>query len=273
MQILNNALPAVLITGGTSGLGLELVRVFVENGWNVVATGRQPGKTEEFKERFILFITDFSNLKGTAETVKEICRNHTFDLVINNAGVLSPPHPVITDDDLEYTYQVNFLAHLLLNEMIIRGNAGRGLTTAVITSPVYRVADPDLSLSLSCNKYTPFRAYSGSKLLLALMCSYLTRVYYGKDIKFFGYDPGIFSSGIYRMQKKWFRVMYQAGALFMKKPRKVALNLLNLIESDDLVSGSVYDISGRIRPVPEIESKVYNEFWKECYDRIGQFIH
>ena len=30
-----------LITGGTSGLGLELVHLFLEKGYNVVATGRQ----------------------------------------------------------------------------------------------------------------------------------------------------------------------------------------------------------------------------------------
>ncbi len=32
----------VLVTGGTSGLGLRLVKLFLKKGYEVVATGRQP---------------------------------------------------------------------------------------------------------------------------------------------------------------------------------------------------------------------------------------
>ena len=31
----------ILVTGGTSGLGLELVRIFLKKGYSVVTTGRQ----------------------------------------------------------------------------------------------------------------------------------------------------------------------------------------------------------------------------------------
>jgi len=38
---LNTKEKSVLITGGASGLGLELVRSFLKNRYNVVTTGRQ----------------------------------------------------------------------------------------------------------------------------------------------------------------------------------------------------------------------------------------
>jgi NAD(P)-dependent dehydrogenase (short-subunit alcohol dehydrogenase family) len=41
MKEINTKEKSVLITGGTSGLGLELVRLFLKNLYNVVATGRQ----------------------------------------------------------------------------------------------------------------------------------------------------------------------------------------------------------------------------------------
>jgi NADPH:quinone reductase-like Zn-dependent oxidoreductase len=40
MKEINTKEKSVLITGGTSGLGLELVKLFLKNRYNVVATGR-----------------------------------------------------------------------------------------------------------------------------------------------------------------------------------------------------------------------------------------
>ena len=37
----------LLITGGNRGIGLGLVRIYLENEWNVIATCRRPEKAEE----------------------------------------------------------------------------------------------------------------------------------------------------------------------------------------------------------------------------------
>ena len=110
----------ILITGGTSGLGLALVRSFLKKGCYVVATGRQNGTIDDNSGRFKLIKVDFSSLRKTADAIKSICRDNQFDLVVNNAGVLSPPDFMLTEDGNEYTFQVNFLAHLLINEIIVR---------------------------------------------------------------------------------------------------------------------------------------------------------
>ena len=41
---------SVLITGGTSGLGLELVKVFHDKGFDVICTGRQPKNLPGFSD-------------------------------------------------------------------------------------------------------------------------------------------------------------------------------------------------------------------------------
>jgi len=262
----------VLVTGGTSGLGLELVKVYLKKGFFVAATGRRTEKTGRLGERFRLFITDFSNLKKTTDTVKELCENYRFDIIINNAGILSPPDLILTTDGFEYTFQVNFLAHLLLNEMIIRNDSVNSHTiSAVITSPAYRVAESALSLTSSIKNYRPFRAYADSKLFLALMCRQLAVSYAGSGMKFIGLDPGIFSSEIFRMQREWFRVMYRIAAPFMRSAEKVAKEIAMVIERKDLENGSVYDFRGRVRQVPVVESDIYTDFWGRCYESIGQF--
>jgi NAD(P)-dependent dehydrogenase (short-subunit alcohol dehydrogenase family) len=163
----------VLVTGGTSGLGLRLAKYFLQNGYDVVVTGRKNITFAGYGERFSLVMTDLSDMDQTSEAVKKICRNHRFDIVINNAGILSPPDFQLTVNGLEYTFQVNFLSHLMLNEIILRNaDPGRSLMIASTVSPVYRIAEKDLSIYTGKSDYKPIKAYSNSKLYLALMCSY-----------------------------------------------------------------------------------------------------
>lgn len=263
----------ILITGGTSGLGLGLVMHFLKKGYEVVATGRQSIAEIEKMDRFTFYITDFSNLRQTSDAVKRICRDHNFDIVINNAGVLSPPGFLQTDDGHEYSFQVNFLSHLLLNEIIIRNiDQGRPLKIAATVSPVYRIADTDLVLHNSEADYRPFRAYSNSKLYLALMCSNLPEKHQSVDLKCIGFDPGVFSSGIYRMQKGWFRFLYRVAAPFMRNPEKIAARYAELVERKDLVNGAVYKSGRQAGSVPVTDNLAVNAFWQECYRMIEPYL-
>jgi NAD(P)-dependent dehydrogenase (short-subunit alcohol dehydrogenase family) len=263
----------ILITGGTSGLGLELVIVFLKKGYEVVATGRKKHPIPDYEDRFTFCMTDFSDLSQTSDAVKRICRDHKFDIVINNTGVLSPPDFLLTDDGHEYSFQVNFLSHLLLNEIIIRDiEKGKQLRIAATVSPVYRIADTDFVLSNSEATYRPFKAYSNSKLYLALMCSYLPEKHQSVDLKFVGFDPGVFSSGIYRMQKGWFRFLYRIAAPFMRSPAKIAASYAELIERKDLVNGAVYKSGRKIGSVPVTDNLAVNVFWQACYRMIEPYL-
>jgi NAD(P)-dependent dehydrogenase (short-subunit alcohol dehydrogenase family) len=263
----------VLVTGGTSGLGLALTKNFLENGCDVVATGRKDITLPGYKGRFTLLRTDFSNLKLTSEAVRSLCRNQRFDIVVNNAGVLSPPDLQLSDEGFEYTLQVNFLSHLLLSEIIImNSDPGRPLMIASVVSPVYRIAENDLRLHKPPEEYGPLKAYSASKLFLALMGSYLTGKYPAYSLKCIGFDPGTFSSGIYRMQKEWFRIMYRIAAPFMRSPEKVAARFGDVITRKDLVDGAVYRSGTGKGSLPVAETSALNAFWKECEKILEDYI-
>ena len=263
----------ILITGGTSGLGLGLVRFFLGKGYFVTATGRKNVKVQDLAGRFTFLKTDFSDMRQTSDAVRRICRDHEFDIVINNAGVLSPPGFMLTADGNEYTFQVNFLSHLMLNEIVLRNTPpDRPLKIAAIVSPVYRIAKKDLIICSSKADYSPLKAYSNSKLYLALMCTWLPVKYSSRDLKCIAFDPGVFSSGIYRMQKEWFRMLYRVAAPFMRSPEKITGKFGEIIEKKDLVYGVVYKSGDKIRSVPGIENDRVDAFWTECYKMIEPYL-
>ena len=78
----------VIVTGGTSGLGAETVRVLAAAGARVVAAGRSRGTAElpasaEFAE------LDLASLKAVDDFVRRW--NRPLHLLVNNAGVMRTP--------------------------------------------------------------------------------------------------------------------------------------------------------------------------------------
>jgi len=263
----------ILITGGTSGLGLELVRHFLEKGYFVVTTGRREIIVSGYEERLSFYRADFCDLRQTAETFRTICREYTFNYVIYNAGILSPSEFTKTNDGYELTYQVNFLAHLLVNEIIIQHHdPGIPLRVAAVTSMAYRVADHEFKSVSSPSMYRAWRAYSDSKLYLALMCSYYSGKFADTKIQFFSFDPGIFGSQLYRTQSGVFRIIYQTGVKILKKPEKQAAVLSDLLTGSDIKNGSVYDVRKRLRKLPETDSTEIGAFWECTKMEVNKFL-
>lgn len=82
----------ILITGGSRGLGYELVKVFHSNNYKVFTIVRNKHASDKLNEDFSLnvfpIITDITS-DGCIEVVKTKIKEHTdkIDILINNAGV------------------------------------------------------------------------------------------------------------------------------------------------------------------------------------------
>jgi NAD(P)-dependent dehydrogenase (short-subunit alcohol dehydrogenase family) len=263
----------VLITGGTSGLGLSLSKYYLNNGYEVTVTGRKPVSMPDNSGKFEFIAADFSDLKQTSDAITQLCAIHGFDIVINNAGILSPPGLQLTNDRIEYTFQVNFLTQLLINEIIIRkAEPGHRILFAAVTSMVYEIAGKDPEFPGKGYNYNPLKAYSNSKLCLAIMSAHFFRLHPDKNIRCIAVDPGIFSSHIWRMQRRWFRIMYNVGALFMRKPSGVAERFGRLTGRNDLINGAIYRLFRRkVRHAPESTANA-GKFWDQCYEVIEPFM-
>lgn len=258
----------ILVTGATSGLGLEIARLLLEKGYNVFGTGRQPVSFTGFGYRFRFIKTDFSDLKQTSNVINNLCSKESIRLVINNAGILSPPELMRTGDGYEWTLQINFLGHLVVNEIVINHNKGQMPDFIAVVSPVWKRGRPDRARSLMRGEdgYRPFNAYSDSKLLLVNLMSHYSRVY--SSGCFVSFNPGVFSSGIYRMQKDYFRLLYSIAAPLMRSPSSVAQSLIAICSRTDLKSGLIYDRNGR-KSVPPEPSKEFEKMITDLCNSIN----
>ncbi|PFD41352.1 short-chain dehydrogenase [Bacillus cereus] len=98
----------VLITGGNRGLGLQLVKVFHENGHIVYPLVRSVEAIEQLKQMFpsrcFPILADLS-ADGSTERIKEQLEKYTghIDLVINNAGIPGKETEILRTNSEELT--------------------------------------------------------------------------------------------------------------------------------------------------------------------------
>jgi NAD(P)-dependent dehydrogenase (short-subunit alcohol dehydrogenase family) len=263
----------VIITGGTSGLGYELVKCFISEGYGVFATGRDQTKLIDLGERVQFVKVNFSDLSDVKRNMQGLLdKRIRFDIIINNCGVLSSPEFILTDNDIEYSFQVNFLSHLLINELIIREKSDNDPITIVsVTSPVYKFIKPDFKAP-DRDDYRSFKVYGESKFYLLLIGEYLSEKYKCGSLKFFGFNPGIFSSGIYRIQHNWFQKMYRFAAPFMQNPSKSARILTEILKDHNVINGAVYNRNGKFRIPDKLDKETMNHFMTKSSDKIKPFI-
>ncbi len=257
----------ILITGGTSGLGEQLASRFLQLGFNVIITGREfrgnPSENLEF------LYCDFTDLSSVVRCAKEIGdKFKSLDLVINNAGILSPGSYTETIDGYEISYQVNFLSHVLFTTLL--REAGLLKTTKVInlSSPIYKRGTLDVDKISDSFQYEAFRTYASTKLFMALFSVKLAE----SGQAGFSFDPGTFSSGIYRAREKWFHVLYKIAAPFMIPVSTVARKLVDIILFNDFDNGEMVNKRGVGRQVSWHNDEQLEAFWRTVHTQLTDYV-
>ena len=108
----------IIITGGSSGIGLETAKIYSENKDNIVyALNRR-----EVKETNINFVKcDLSNSKSIESAIKEIANKHpVIDLLINNAGMgISGAIEYHQEEEISKIIDVNLKGLIILTRLVI----------------------------------------------------------------------------------------------------------------------------------------------------------
>jgi NAD(P)-dependent dehydrogenase (short-subunit alcohol dehydrogenase family) len=257
----------ILITGGTSGLGKHLARLFLERGYKVFIIGCVNKLDHHESLRF--FQCDFTDLNSVvhcASKISSIARS--LDIVINNAGILSPPVYIETSDGFEKSYQINFLAHFLLTSLLRQHDILKATKVINVSSPMYRRGSLGKVGIANSNHYSAIQAYANSKLYLALLSAKLAK----EGVKSFTFNPGTFSSGIYRSQNRWFRVIYHLAAPFMTSAQGVAIMLEEIIRKSAVEHGEIVNRRGARVHINSMDDEMINSFWKGAEKQIAAFL-
>jgi uncharacterized oxidoreductase len=89
MELSNNT---ILITGGTSGIGLELAKQLLQLGNTVIVTGRDAGKLEQTKSQFPrihTFQSDVCDPEAITRLYEQVTKQFPkLNILINNAGIM-----------------------------------------------------------------------------------------------------------------------------------------------------------------------------------------
>jgi NAD(P)-dependent dehydrogenase (short-subunit alcohol dehydrogenase family) len=165
----------VAIVTGTGGLGYETALALAAAGATVVLAGRSEKKGLEsvanvrtqFPRAQIRFaMLDLASLASVADFSHRFASDHsTLDLLVNNAGVMSPPKRQTTADGFELQFGTNYLGHFALTAHLLpqlrRGRAPRVVNVSSGMSNWGAIRFDDLQWERS---YKPARSYAQSKL-------------------------------------------------------------------------------------------------------------
>ncbi|MBZ0292383.1 MAG: SDR family oxidoreductase [Anaerolineae bacterium] len=174
------------VVTGTGGLGYEVALALARAGADVIIAGRNPAKGAEAVNKIcaenpganVRFeVLDLSELASIEAFGKRMQDTHKrLDLLINNAGVMTPPDRRVTADGFELQFGTNYLGHFALTAQLLpllrKGQGARVVNVSSIAARDGTINFDDLQ---SEQTYTPMIAYGQSKLANLLFSFELQR--------------------------------------------------------------------------------------------------
>jgi NAD(P)-dependent dehydrogenase (short-subunit alcohol dehydrogenase family) len=174
-----------VITGANSGIGLEAARSLAARGAHVVLACRDEDKSRAAAARISAEVPgaeadtvglDLSSLESVRDAAEEIrSRYPRLDLLVNNAGVMMPPHGR-TADGFELQFGTNHLGHFALTGLVLPSllavPGSRVVTVSSNGHKVGRIRFADLQWE---HGYRRMGAYAQSKLANLLFTYELQR--------------------------------------------------------------------------------------------------
>ena len=216
----------VVITGGTSGLGLALVRELLSRGARVAFVAR----TRERVEQIVRENPGAHGIVGDVSVKSDIYPMAIqitgelggLDVLVNNASDLGPtPLPMLSDtecEDLERVYATNVfgpfrLTKALMGALAASAREGRGAVVLNISSDA------------AVNAYPGWGAYGSSKAALHHLSRIWNEEHANEGVRFLSLDPGDMDTPMHAA------AIPDADPATLKRPEKSARELIEAIEA------------------------------------------
>jgi len=197
-----------VVTGCTSGIGFETMRVLALRGAYVVGTSRSLEKADAASKRVRgittpvqLELSDFDSVVRCAESIRSL--NTPVDMLICNAGYRGGGNERQLVNGIEKHFVINHLGHfVLVNRLLDRlFFAQQGRIVHVASRAAYRgapAAGIDLDDLRMTGEYSDSLAYGQSKLANVLFSLALGELLRGTRITSNSLHPGVINTDIDR---------------------------------------------------------------------------
>jgi NAD(P)-dependent dehydrogenase (short-subunit alcohol dehydrogenase family) len=250
----------VLVTGATSGLGLEASVKLARMGAETVVVGRDRARLEAAvagvraraaTQQVSCLLCDFSSQASIRALASEFRSRHArLHVLVNNAGAVSARRRV-TVDGLEETFAVNHLGYFLLTnlllDVIVKSAPARVVNVASVAHRRADIEFDDLQLERG---YTVMRAYGRSKLANILFTNELARRLAGSGVTVNSVHPGAVATNIWSRAPWFARPVLVVAKKFMITPERGADAIVHLAASPELEgrTGGYYENGALARP-------------------------
>lgn len=215
-----------LITGGTSGVGLSIVKSLLQQHYRVFFVGTSLAKGRALEKEFeglyprkATFVRlDLSDLQATDRFAREFASSHEhLDLFAHIAGVLMPQR-TITAEGLEKTFAIGYMSSFILARRLsvplAKTSGARIVNVAAKPKSILpiKLDFDDLQFSKGYNAFkVSLATVHANTVLTEIMAKRLSDL--GVTVNSF--DPGMVRSSVTRHMPFFFRILAKCISPFM----------------------------------------------------------
>ncbi|WP_287129556.1 protochlorophyllide reductase [Candidatus Cyanaurora vandensis] len=242
----------VIITGSSSGIGLQAAKVLAQTGqWFVMMACRDLAKAQQAaqtvgipQDSYAILQLDLATLAGVRQFVQDFRKSgRTLDALVCNAAIYTPTaqEPRRTVDGFELSVGTNHLGHFLLSQLLLadlqQAAAPRLVFIGTVTHNPKELGGSipprphlgDLSgleagfkaphTMIDGKAYNPVKAYKDSKVCnLLTMREFHRRYHASHGITFNALYPGcVATSGLFRESPRLFRQLFPVFQRYITK--------------------------------------------------------
>ena len=211
----------IIVTGGASGLGNELIKKLIEKNYFVCNIDKDEKKLNEIKSEFTKnyksFCGDVSNEIFITETIQEIRQLGTIIGLINNAGEPSFKFPIYyKKEDIDKCFK-GLEGMILLTSQVLKATNEENIKIVnIMSSAALRGNKQE---SVYCATKWGERGYTES----------LKVAYKGSSVKIIGVYPGGINTNFYKDSRDY--ISEEKQSTFMD-PKDVANIIINNVFND-----------------------------------------